>query len=465
MLNPLEVPTFAVVGHPNKGKSSIVSALTQHEEVTIAPLPGTTKKHRSYALSVDGKPLLQLVDTPGFQRPRAVMERLLTYDEATRSRRQAIERFVAEHRDDAYFADEIELLTPIVEGAGMMYVVDASKPYASEFETEMEILRWCGQPSLAVINRIKDEDYTEQWREALQSHFNIVRTYDPMHATLRDHLRLIESMAHTDERWLDALKAAASHLKEDFTRRVRASAQTIVAGLETMVRHKESMTIQKSKATPEEKETLLHRYQEALRQQERSVYKRLQAVWRHERKGIHVALSYDDAPDLFAQESASVFGLDKKDLIVAGALGGAASGAGIDLMFVGHTLFAGGVIGALTGAAGAYLAFDRLAKISVLGIAAGRYELVMGPMKDAQFFSVAAGRLVYFAYRLASLSHAYRDDVTIEPDEAFLQMWFDRSHTAALTKAFAALRKGKRDDAAVGVWEKSIETMIAQAGE
>ena len=35
-------PSFAVVGHPNKGKSSIVSTLAHDDSVRIGELPGTT---------------------------------------------------------------------------------------------------------------------------------------------------------------------------------------------------------------------------------------------------------------------------------------------------------------------------------------------------------------------------------------------------------------------------------------
>ena len=45
-----------------------------------------------------------------------------------------------------------ELLTPILEGAGILYVVDAGAPYRENYEAEMEILRWTGRPSMAVIN-------------------------------------------------------------------------------------------------------------------------------------------------------------------------------------------------------------------------------------------------------------------------------------------------------------------------
>ncbi|MEN8304607.1 MAG: GTPase, partial [Campylobacterota bacterium] len=45
-------PKFAVVGHPNKGKSSIVSALALDDSVQISDTPGTTTKRRSFPLSV-----------------------------------------------------------------------------------------------------------------------------------------------------------------------------------------------------------------------------------------------------------------------------------------------------------------------------------------------------------------------------------------------------------------------------
>ena len=70
----MKAPVFAVVGHPNKGKSSIVATLSQNDAIAIALEPGTTRKHQAYPLAVDGKTLYTLVDTPGFQRPRRVLE-------------------------------------------------------------------------------------------------------------------------------------------------------------------------------------------------------------------------------------------------------------------------------------------------------------------------------------------------------------------------------------------------------
>ncbi|MDD2400395.1 MAG: 50S ribosome-binding GTPase, partial [Sulfurovum sp.] len=43
-------PKFAVVGHPNKGKSSIVSSLALDDSVEISDTPGTTVRKCSFPL-------------------------------------------------------------------------------------------------------------------------------------------------------------------------------------------------------------------------------------------------------------------------------------------------------------------------------------------------------------------------------------------------------------------------------
>ena len=160
-------PKFAVVGHPNKGKSSIVSALSMDDSVQISDTPGTTTKKRSFPLKVDGKTLYELFDTPGFQRARRVLAWLEQHDVSADKKYEVVQMFINEHKDDPKFNDEIELLEPIMNGAGIIYVVDGSKPYGEEYEAEMEILRWTGQPSMALINHIDESDYSEEWKRAL----------------------------------------------------------------------------------------------------------------------------------------------------------------------------------------------------------------------------------------------------------------------------------------------------------
>jgi GTP-binding protein EngB required for normal cell division len=63
-------PVFAVLGHPNEGKSSVVSTLAEDDSVKISPTPGETRTCREYPVIIDGRTVIRFVDTPGFQNPR-----------------------------------------------------------------------------------------------------------------------------------------------------------------------------------------------------------------------------------------------------------------------------------------------------------------------------------------------------------------------------------------------------------
>ena len=137
----MSAPRFAIVGHPNKGKSSIVATLSEDDAVAISPRPGTTTRARAYPMRVDGETLYELIDTPGFQRAREVLAWLEANDRGAGARADVVREFLRVHADDPRFHDERELLTPIVDGAGILYVVDGSRPYGRQYEAEMEILR------------------------------------------------------------------------------------------------------------------------------------------------------------------------------------------------------------------------------------------------------------------------------------------------------------------------------------
>ncbi len=220
------IPTFAVVGHPNKGKSSIVATLAEDERIAIAPDPGTTRAAHRYTLSIDGDPQYVLVDTPGFQRARAVLEWLEERTVTANERPALVARFVEEHGDDDRFHDECELLRPIVGGAGILYVVDGAKPYGPEYELEMQVLQWTGRPRMALINLIGEGDYVEQWRQGLGQYFSIVRVFDAVRADFSKRLALLRAFAELDEDWRPAIERAVRALTaERERRRQRAGAE------------------------------------------------------------------------------------------------------------------------------------------------------------------------------------------------------------------------------------------------
>ena len=94
------IPTFAVVGHPNKGKSSIVATLAEDDRLAISPTPGTTRRAMPHSFSIDGQPQYVLIDTPGFQRAAEVLEWLEARATTASARPALVARFLEEHADD-----------------------------------------------------------------------------------------------------------------------------------------------------------------------------------------------------------------------------------------------------------------------------------------------------------------------------------------------------------------------------
>ncbi len=438
----LSHPRFAVVGHPNKGKSSIVSALALDDSVAISSTPGTTAKCTSFPLRVDGKTLYELLDTPGFQRARAVLAWLEQHEVSADKRHKVVEAFINEHQDDVRFNDEIELLTPIMEGAGIIYVVDGSKPYGEEYEAEMEILRWTGQPSMALLNHIDESDYSQEWKRALGQYFKLIRTFNPMYRDISGHMGILESMAQLKEEWIAPVKESMRLFERYQEQMIQRSASSIAKLIAEALSYVEQYEINTKEASAKEKEQVEVRYKEALRKMEQKRQAEVEKIWKHEHlQKEQVVLSFDGL-DLFSKEAASLFGLTRKELMITGATSGAIAGAGIDLLFAGHTLLLGGAIGAIAGGTGAYFGFNELSEIKLLGQKLGKHYVQMGPMENRNLPYILLGRAIFHAYHIATRSHALREVEELKMDSSFKERWLDEGLRKSLEKYHKIFRSG-----------------------
>jgi len=436
-------PRFAVVGHPNKGKSSIVSALALDDSVQISNTPGSTTKQRSFPLSVDGKILYELFDTPGFQRARRLLEWLQKHKVSADKRYEVVQAFINEHEDDKRFTDEIELLKPIMEGAGIIYVVDGSKPYGEEYEAEMEVLRWTGQPSMALINHIDDSDYSVEWKRALEQYFKMVRTFNPMQTSLAGHVSILESMAQLKEEWIEPVKASIKLFEAYHRQMLDKSAFLLTHLVYESTSFVEKLSFDTEDASDEDKEKIEDNYKNRLRKLEVNTQDKIEHIWNHDNLEIAQENLTFEGMDLFSEETASVFGLTQKELIITGATSGAVTGAGIDLLFVGHTLFLGGLIGGLAGGIGAYFGFEELSEVKVLGQTLGKRYLQIGPMENRNFPYILLGRALYHTQKVSKRSHALRGVVDLEMDSSFKEKWLDENLRKSLEKYHKMFRSGK----------------------
>jgi Domain of unknown function (DUF3482)/50S ribosome-binding GTPase len=444
----MTTPNFAVVGRPNKGKSSIVATLARDDSVYIDQRSGSTRRTQQFPMRLGDETLYLLYDTPGMQRARAVLAWLEQHSGDAASRPATVRAFVQQHESDARYADEIEMLRPILDGAGIIYVVDGSCPYGAEYEPEMEILRWTGNPSLALINPIHSDDYVEQWRNGLSQYFRTVRVFDAHHAEFRKQLDLLTLFGHLDQQWQVPLQRAVEALEQERRDQHRASADHIADMICRAITYSESQDVLDGVPLAPVRETLMARYKTTLVRSERRCRSQIEELFYYSRiQRQESTLNFSD-DDLFNQENWYLWGLSKKSLLAVAAASGAVVGGGAGLMV---DAAAGGLLGGLgtlvSGAGGAALSgygawkySDDIGEIRIGGIPAGGQRLTVGPSPNLNFPFVLLGRALQHHQQLARRTHAHREAMHL--DHALLAAVSDRDRKR-LGKLFAYMRKEK----------------------
>ena len=457
-----DLPRFAVVGHPNKGKSSIVATLAEDDAVRISPLPGTTTDARTYPMRVDGETLYELIDTPGFQRPREALDWLKRNDRGAEARPAVLAQFLAEHREDPRFHDECALLAPILDGAGILYVVDGAHPYSREYEAEMEVLRWSGRPRMALINLIGAGDHVAEWRTALGQFFAIVRVFDAQHADFDKRIELLRAFGELHEAWAQPLRRAAEILAQEHSRRRRAAAEIADLLCDALTMAERAPTENAEPAT-EEVRRLRAELENRVRKRERRAREAVQEIYQH--RGVareEAQASFLDA-DVFSATAFSVFGLSNAQLAMTGAVSGAVAAGGIDLLLGGASLGLAAAAGAVVGGAGALLGAREIAKVRVLGQRLGGLELVVGPISAANFPWVLLGRAALHHRVVAERNHARREALVVDVTEgARLADRIDASVRSRLEGYFKRLRADlELDSEARSGLRREIESLLS----
>lgn len=434
------VPSFAVVGHPNKGKSSIVSTLARNDQVAISMQSGTTVVAESFDIHI-GQAHYQLIDTPGFQRPRKVLAWLQQHQPTADKRHQCVLDFLNDEQCQQQFVDEIELLKPIMNGAAILYVVDGSRPYSPEYEAEMEILRWTGQPTMALINPIQSHDYVVNWQAALGQYFSVVRVFDAVKADIDQHIELLQAFAAIHLPWQGQLNAIIDAFKQE-THHQCFQSGFIAAQLLSDMTSYQSRQKAMSKAQAQTLKPLLEtQFYDWLRRREKTALDELQLVYRHQQ------LSREDSQlaipdDLFDTQKWYGWGLSKKQLTSVAAITGAAAGGALDLAVAGHSFMLGAIGGSVVGSTAAWFGADKLASSKVKGLPLGGYEARLGPIGSKNFPYVILARFLFMFGQLKQRNHARREGLTLE--EIGLEPLLDRLGTDDKKKVYVALDRLSR---------------------
>ena len=399
-----DVPVLAIMGHPNAGKSSVVATLTENDRIEIDRRAGTTTRSDAYPVIIDGRTIMEFIDTPGFQNPTDILE----WFQAHHSEIDLAGAFVAAHRDDPLFSHDRALLEPISRGAGIILVVDGSKRIKEKDRTERELLRLTGRPRMAVLNNLSTvRKHMPAWLDALSRTFNSVREFNAHRATYAERIKLLQALKGIDQRWEPQLEATIDAFERDWERRIDLTVTTILNLLKKALGLKISRMLRVQEvASDAERDAIRARlsetFQQDLRQLETEAREQIRTHFHHNVWNLPPESLLQK--DLFSEDVERSLGLNKQQLILAGAAGGAATGGVIDLGVGGLSFGTGALLGAMAG--GALGAFGKaaLAKVDIQR-RLGFERFSMGPVTNPRFPFILLDRSILYCARAMNWSH------------------------------------------------------------
>ncbi len=423
------IPEFAILGHPNEGKSSVLSTLAEDDSVRVSPIPGETVECRSFPVIIDGREVLRFTDTPGFQNPARVLVEL---KKLAKSGDNPLRDFRAFAATIPELHDDRELLSPLERGAGIIYVVDGSRPVRNVDRAEMEILRLTGKPRMAVINcKNQGDEHLEAWKGEFRKNFNSSRVFNAHRATYAERIHLLEALKSIEQDWHASLSQVVEAFKKDWAARNDTSVNIITDLLTDCMGLQLSENIGSDQEAEQLRQRLLHTYSATLVEKEKIAHQRIRSLFKHNIFQYQLPPHSVLHADLFDERTWQLLGLSKKQVLIAGGLGGAAIGAGLEMATLGHSLGIFTVAGTVAGALGALFGGETFSgKAELLGIPLGGERVQIGPAKSIDLLFVLLNRSLLYYRHTINWAHGRRDYekadrplLQADPRQAFTDRW------------------------------------------
>lgn len=401
------IPEFAVLGHPNEGKSSVVSTLTEDDQIRVSSVPGETTSSNGYTVKIDGKKIIRFVDTPGFQVPQQTLAWFQNYQGKSD---EIVDQFMETFSSDPFYADECELFKPVAAGAGIIYVVDGSRPVREDDLAEIEILRLTGRPRMAVINsKIDQQDYTSDWEHEFKKSFNAIRIFNSNTAGFKERIAMLESLKPIDQGWERQLSDVIEAFESDWKKRKTLISNEIARTIENSISYSVSGHLPSGADEQPLKEKLISEYQTWVRKKEYKLFQTIRSQFKHHLFDHELPVYSILEHDLFAKQTWELLGLTRRQLASAGAVLGGSVGAVLDTAAAGITFGVFTAIGGALGAGSALWGGKKIVHQQPAGLHLGGNKLVVGPNQNPQFLYILLDRALLYTSQMMNRSHGRRD--------------------------------------------------------
>lgn len=423
--------TFAVLGHPNEGKSSVVSTLTENERVRISPTPGETIRCKPFTVNVADSKVLTIVDTPGFQNPAST---LAWFTQWQGPESEMVDAFISAHAGDPTFHHDLELMKPLRDRAGILYVADASRPLREADRQEMELLRLIGLPRMALLNcKRETRNFIPEWEEALKRRFNLIREFNAHHASFDERLKLYDAMAHLVPEHAESLILLQQNLKTAWQNRLEDAVLEIESLLIKCQRHQVKIRFREDAPLASQQKSAVEKYQQDLKKFESQSRREWRRLYHHNSlPGSEESVDLL-GEELFAEKVWKLLGLSRRHLLLTGAAAGGAAGVGADLATGGISFGVFTAGGAVLGGLGAWMGGPKLGA-KKLPLPGGRHfareDLVVGPYPNSQLLYILLDRSLLYLTRLMNWAHARQDHAAflagLSQDAGMVRSWTDQ---------------------------------------
>jgi GTPase SAR1 family protein len=339
---------IVVVGHTNAGKTSLLRTLTRDKSFgEVSHRNATTKHVAKTSVTIAGKPVLNLFDTPGFEDSIEFRHYLRQFDDG-RGRKEILEAFLGSPEAKGRFEQQSKVIRILLTKIdAILYVIDSTEIPLPKYVSELEVLSMCAIPVLPVLNFIQTaSSHVDKWALILADRgLHIKVSFDAV-APMIGSERLLYTRLGTlldgyDKQLLkiaDAIDREAEIRKESALRAI-AELLTDVGALRALVQK-------------DDVDQVLHVTEEMhslVRAAEQTCVRALLAIYCFDRSDL---IEFD-LPVIAASPENDLFNPEViKEASIRlglGAVIGAVIGLGVDIVLVGMTFGAGAIVGGAFG--------------------------------------------------------------------------------------------------------------------